>query len=106
MARIGEPDAVGAVDSEIAGLVVVLVVEQRIDSDQPPVRRELDQPASALLRAVKLAARTMSAAARRIWLAAPMPRPKKNMTRFAKDVLPQIKDLARTRPNNAKGAAE
>jgi len=30
----------------------------------------------------------------------------RSMTRFAKDVLPQIKDLARTRPNNAKGAAE
>jgi len=29
-----------------------------------------------------------------------------SMTRFAKDVLPQIKGLARTRPNNAKGAAE
>jgi hypothetical protein len=28
------------------------------------------------------------------------------MTRFAKDVLPQIKDLPRTRPNNARGAAE
>ena len=30
----------------------------------------------------------------------------RSMTRFAKDVLPQIKGLARTRPNNAKGAAE
>ena len=30
----------------------------------------------------------------------------RSMTRFAKDVMPQIKDLARTRPNNAKGAAE
>jgi alkanesulfonate monooxygenase SsuD/methylene tetrahydromethanopterin reductase-like flavin-dependent oxidoreductase (luciferase family) len=30
----------------------------------------------------------------------------RSMTRFAKDVLPQIKDLARTQPNNAKGAAE
>jgi alkanesulfonate monooxygenase SsuD/methylene tetrahydromethanopterin reductase-like flavin-dependent oxidoreductase (luciferase family) len=29
-----------------------------------------------------------------------------SMTRFAKDVLPQIKDLPRTRPNNARGAAE
>jgi hypothetical protein len=28
------------------------------------------------------------------------------MTLFAKEVLPQIRDLARTRPNNAKGAAE
>ena len=30
----------------------------------------------------------------------------RSMTLFAKEVLPQIKDLARTRPNNAKGAAE
>jgi alkanesulfonate monooxygenase SsuD/methylene tetrahydromethanopterin reductase-like flavin-dependent oxidoreductase (luciferase family) len=29
-----------------------------------------------------------------------------SMTRFAKEVLPQIKDLPRTRPNNARGAAE
>jgi len=29
-----------------------------------------------------------------------------SMTRFARDVLPQIKDLPRTRPNNARGAAE
>jgi len=28
------------------------------------------------------------------------------MTLFAKEVLPQIGELARTRPNNAKGAAE
>jgi alkanesulfonate monooxygenase SsuD/methylene tetrahydromethanopterin reductase-like flavin-dependent oxidoreductase (luciferase family) len=30
----------------------------------------------------------------------------RSMTLFAKEVLPQIRDLARTRPNNAKGAAE
>jgi hypothetical protein len=29
-----------------------------------------------------------------------------SMTRFARDVLPQIKDLPRTRPINARGAAE
>jgi len=29
-----------------------------------------------------------------------------SMTLFAKEVLPQIRELARTRPNNAKGAAE
>jgi hypothetical protein len=50
---------VGAVDDKVAGLVVVLAVEQRIDGDQPAIRRELDQPASALLGAVELAARAM-----------------------------------------------
>ena len=30
----------------------------------------------------------------------------RSMTLFAKEVYPQIRDLARTRPNNAKGAAE
>jgi len=30
----------------------------------------------------------------------------RSMTLFAKEVFPRIKDLARTRPNNAKGAAE
>ena len=29
-----------------------------------------------------------------------------SMTLFAKEVYPQIRDLARTPPNNAKGAAE
>ncbi len=30
----------------------------------------------------------------------------RNMTLFAQEVLPQVRDLPRTRPSNVKGAAE
>jgi hypothetical protein len=70
MTRVGEPDPVPAVDHEIAGLVVVFAVEQRIDRDETPVRRELDQPPASLLRAVQLSSGTMGQAIHPIGVAA------------------------------------
>src|SRR5262249_48693645 len=58
MARIGEPDPPPPVDRDIARLVVILAVEQRIDRNGAPVGRELDETPTALLRAVELAVGT------------------------------------------------
>ena len=49
---------------------MVLAVEQRIDRDQPSVRRELDQPPAALLGTVELAAGAMGQAIHAIGVAA------------------------------------
>src|SRR5215471_17123711 len=58
MARVGEPNTALPVDHEIARLVVILAVEQRIHRNGAPIGRELDEAAPTLLRAVELAART------------------------------------------------
>src|SRR5262249_34363411 len=58
MMRIGEPDAVLAVDHEVARLIVALAVEQRLDGDEPAIGHELDQPPAAFLRPIELTAGT------------------------------------------------
>jgi hypothetical protein len=57
VARIGEIDTVPPVDDEIARLIVILAIEQRIDRQGTAVGRELDEAPATLLRAVKLAVR-------------------------------------------------
>src|SRR5215475_14248382 len=54
MTRVGEVEPVLPVGGQVARLVVILAVEQRIDRYGAAVRRELDQSPPALLRAVDL----------------------------------------------------
>ena len=58
MARIGEIKPALLVDDEIARLVVILAVEQRIDRDGPAIAGELDEAPATLLRAVERAVGT------------------------------------------------
>src|SRR5215472_17408275 len=68
--RVGETDAVLAIDDEIAWLIVVLAVEQGVDRDGAAVRREFDQASAALLRAVDFSVRSERQPIRPVGIAA------------------------------------